>query len=218
MSCTEFRPDLSPLADNALEGQRAVLVWRHLHRCSACRSEFNQIQAVRTLLSEAGRVAPPENLALAIRVRISREATLSWSERLRLRLGNLLQPLAVPALAGICSAFVTFILLAHSFALPSIVGITNDTPVYLLTTQPRVSSMAAPEGLKTGDQGVFIEVFVDSEGRISDYHFLTPVSDPETMAKLLNALVMTRFDPATTFGVPRPGKAILNYRSISIKG
>ncbi len=215
MSCSEYRQDLSPLADNALEGQRAVQVWRHLHCCSTCRLEFEQIQAMRGLLAEAGRVAPPENLALAIRIRISQEASSNWSERLRLRFQDILRPLAVPALAGLCSTFLMFAVLIHTaFALPAV---RDDIPVYPLTTPARVTSMASLDGIKTGE-GILILVDVDQEGRVSNYRMLTPVSDPETMAKVQNVLVFTRFEPATAFGVPRSTTAILNLSFISIKG
>lgn len=215
MSCPEFRPDLSPLADNALEGQRAVLVWRHLHCCSACRSDFDQIQAMRTLLAEAGRVAPPQNLALAIRSRISREAASSWTGRLRFRFQNLLEPLALPALAGFCSALLMFGVLIHTFALPAI---TDDIPLNSLATPPRVIRMPDFGRIDTGDEGITIQVNVNQQGLITDFLFLTPVSDPETMAKLREALVLMRFDPATSFGMPRPGTTVLSYRTISIKG
>lgn len=218
MSCSEFRPDLSPLVDNALEGQRAVLVWRHLHCCSECRSEFNQLQAMRTMLSEAGRVAPPEDLALAIRLRISRETSMNWAERLRLRVQDMLQPLAVPALAGICSAFFMFAVLIHSFAIPRITYVSDDVPLYLLTTSARATSMASLDGIKTDDQGIYIEVQVDAAGRVADFHLLTPVKDPQTLAKIQNALIFMRFEPATTFGIPRSGSAVLSYTNISIKG
>lgn len=190
-------------------------VWRHLHRCSACRSEFEQIQALRALLAEAGRVAPPENLALAIRLRISQEASLGWRDRLRLGFQDIFRPLAVPALAGLCSAFLMFTILIHTaFALPAV---RDDIPVYLLTTPARVISMASLDGIKTGE-GILIQVEVDQEGRVADYHLLTPVSDPETIAQIQSVLVFTRFQPATAFGAPRVSTQIINLSYVPVKG
>jgi hypothetical protein len=216
MHCSEVRPDLSPLADDALDGERAAVVRRHLRECLACRSEFSQLEGLRSLVAEAGRVAPPPDLALAIRVRISQDRQWSLLNRMRVRFQNLLQPVAVPALAGVLWALVFFGVLIHTLTPPLV---TNDIPLVMLNTPPRlVSGLAALDGVTTGDAGLLISVYVDQEGRPLDYYVLNPPTDPTVLAKLRNAMLFARFEPATSFGIPRPGTMIFSYRSISIKG
>jgi hypothetical protein len=38
------------------------------------------------------------------------------------------------------------------------------------------------------------------------------------VAKLRRALLFTTFDPASMFGVPRPGTLVLGFSSVSVKG
>ncbi len=214
MSCTEIRSDLSSLADDALEMERAAAVRRHLRGCAACRAELGQIQAIRSLLSDAGRVPVPPELALAIRVRVSKEKRMSLFDRVMVQFQNLMEPIAVPALAGVFSALVLFGVLIHSFAMPAVI---DDVPLLSVNTPPRVREMV-PMHFSNGDQNLMIQVHVDQAGRIFDFRVLNAPQDPEVMSRIRSALLFTRFDPATSFGIPRVSTTVLSYRSISVKG
>ncbi len=60
---------------------------------------------------------------------------------------------------------------------------------------------------------------MDSHGRVQDYHIL---SDEGTSSELLpqvkNMLIFTTFRPATSFGRPTAGRAILSFSKISVRG
>lgn len=215
MKCAEFRADLSALVDNALEAERAAPLRQHVHGCRACSFELDQLARQRDVLRIAGRVAPPPELALAVRVRLSQQAHSHLFDRLVVRLQNLMAPVAVPAVAGLFSALLLFGILIHSFATPT-PALTDDIPLSL-QTKPRVRSMA-PLGFNTGEQGVFMEIHVDEQGRIVDFRMLNGPYDPALVAKLRSVLLFTQFDPATSFGIPRRGTAVFNFRSISVKG
>lgn len=215
MKCPEYRPDLSALADNALEADRAARVREHLQECSTCSDELDQLGRLRTVLRSAGRVPPPPNLALAVRVRVSQQARAHFYDRLLVRLQNLMEPVALPAAAGLISAVLLFGVLIHSLAIHT-PALTDDVPLQL-NTKPRVKAMP-PLGFNTSEPGVLVQVHVDEHGRIIDYRVLNGPHDPALIAKLRSHLVFTQFDPATSFGIPRHGTAVFNFRSISVKG
>lgn len=216
MSCTDFRDDLSLHADGALESNRATLLRQHLRECGRCASEVNKIQSVRLLLAQAGRVPPPADLALAIRVRWSRESHMSLLEKLWVRIENMMEPVAIPALAGVFSALLMFGGLINTFAMPPITY-ANDVPLVSLNSPPRLLSMT-PMEMNTGEEGLLLRVKVDEGGRILDFTVLNRPEDPKLMAKLRASLLFVRFEPATSFGIPRQGTVVLNYSYISVKG
>ncbi len=56
MSCTDFRPALSELADGSLTGEARARLEAHLHGCEACRSALADIRRIR----QAARSMPKE--------------------------------------------------------------------------------------------------------------------------------------------------------------
>ena len=215
LKCAAVRADLSALADVALDAGRSLRLRQHLHACRACAAEWRQLVHLRKVLRVATRVAPPPDLALALRVRLSQQAHSQFADRLVVRLRNLIEPVAIPAVAGLCSALVLFGVLIHSFAIPT-PALTGDVPLQL-STEPRLKSMA-PFSFSTGEPGLFVEIYVDKRGDVTDFRVLNGPHDPALIAKLRNFFLFTRFDPATSFGRPRHGTAVFNFRSILVKG
>ena len=70
LKCPDLRVDLSALADDAVNADRAVRLRQHLRSCRACAAEWEQLVHLRKVLRVATRVAPPPDLALALRVRL----------------------------------------------------------------------------------------------------------------------------------------------------
>ena len=70
LKCSDLRADLSALADDAVDADRAVRLRRHLRSCRACAAKWAQLVHLRKVLRVAARVAPPPDLALALRVRL----------------------------------------------------------------------------------------------------------------------------------------------------
>lgn len=218
MSCNDFRADLSCHMDDALEAKRAVQVEQHLRECPGCDWEFNRLAQLRDLLQKEGRVEPPPELALALRVRLSQESQLSLLDRLGVRIRNLMAPVAVPAFAGLIMAVLLFGVLIHTFSIPT-PALTDDIPLVLLNTPPKLRASAVePLGFNTGDEGIVVEIRVNREGQVEEYRVLSGHPNPAELSKLKRVLVFTRFDPATTFGVPRPATTVINFSSISVKG
>ena len=215
LKCPDVRADLSALADEALDAEHSLRLRRHLHACRACAAEWRQLVHLRKVLRVAARVAPPPDLALAMRVRLSQQAHSHFADRVVVRLRNLMEPVAIPAVAGLCSALVLFGILIHSFPIPT-PAITDDVPLHL-STEPRLKSMP-PFSFRTGERGLFVEIYVGKQGDVTDFRVLNGPHDPALIAKLRNFLLFTRFDPATSFGRPRDGTAVFNFRSVLVKG
>src|SRR5260221_14197157 len=97
MNCSEVRTELSEYVDRTLGSEPMALVRQHVEACPECEMRAEQLGALRGLLREHARVEPPADLALRIRLRVSRDsepAIGAWS-RLLAHLNNFLRPVAI---------------------------------------------------------------------------------------------------------------------------
>jgi hypothetical protein len=66
---------------------------------------------------------------------------------------------------------------------------------------------------------IVVEAYVDANGRVQDYRILSAPNDARTLdPKLENMLIFTVFHPATAFGRPTSGRAVLSFSNINVKG
>jgi len=64
-----------------------------------------------------------------------------------------------------------------------------------------------------------VEVDVDQRGRVQDYRIVSsPQGSSEYLSELKNVLIFTQFRPATSFGQPVPGRIVLAFSRINVKG
>lgn len=215
MKCAEYSTDLSALADDALDAERAVRLRHHLDECRSCDGRFRQLARLRRIMRSAGRLTPPEELALAIRVRLSQEAHRSFYDRLVVRLKNFMEPIAVPAVAGLLSAIVLFGILIHSFAIRT--PVLTDDMALEFNTPPRLQHIG-DFNFNTGEQGLLLELHVDEQGRIVDFRLLNGPHDPNTMAQLRGVLLFSKFEPAMRMGFRRQATAVFNFARVNVKG
>jgi Putative zinc-finger len=221
MTCRTVRSVLSQHLDGVLEISRRRQVDQHLAACSACKSEFSGLRQTRTMLSSVGRKAAPEDVALRLRLALSREAATVRVDQFamfRFRMETAFNAFMVPATAGLLSAIVFFGLLIGFFALPSN---KNDVPVSTnFYTPPELA--ISPFGLtdSVSSDSVVVEAYIDANGRVQDYRVLSSpegsVSDIDPRIK--NMLIFTIFRPATSYGRPTAGKAVLSFSQINVKG
>ncbi len=218
MNCTKATSLLSLHLDGALEIRQSREVDSHLSSCAKCESEFAGLKKTRNMLSVVGRKQAPADLALKIRLAISREASavrVSPFEMLRFRLETALNAFMVPATAGLLSAIVFFGLLIGFFALPSL---NNDVPT-MLYTPPELA--LAPFGLSNSisSDSLVLEAYVDANGRVQDYRVLSPGADTGMVdQQLKNMLIFAIFRPATSFGRPTSGKVVLSFSHVNVRG
>src|SRR5581483_198074 len=121
MRCTEARPLFPLYQDGAVTGAEMHALSEHMGQCAGCQLEFTKLENTRLLVSSVGRKEAPSDLALRIRVAISRERSRSWSSILQacaVRVENGLNAFMFPATAGLVSAVVFFVALIGFFVPP----------------------------------------------------------------------------------------------------
>lgn len=221
MKCTKVQSLLSQHLDGALDTAQIRTMDEHLTTCASCQSELAGLRQTKSALSMVGRKEAPGDLALRVRLAISREAAqvrVSPLASLRFRLENAFNAFMVPATAGLLSAIVFFGLLIGFFTLPSN---SNDVPVStVFYTPPELA--VSPFGLtdSVSSDSVVVEAYVGPSGRVEDYRVLSSPngSASDIDPRIKNMLIFTIFRPATSYGRPTAGKAILSFSQINVKG
>lgn len=219
MRCAEAKPLFSSYLDGAMSGTEMHQVSGHLDQCHECRSEYVVLENTRSLVSSLGRRQPPSDLALKIRVAISNERSRRSRRFLQgylVRLEDAFNGFMLPATAGILSAIALFGVLI-GLLVPAQVSAYDDVPSAFYTP-PRLQISAYPEPELNLDSPVVIETYVDSAGNVADYRIISGRDDEEVRAQLNRALLRTKFAPAQSFGYPVPGRAIMSFSNINVKG
>ena len=219
MRCTEAQPLFSSYLDRAVSGTEMHQISGHLEQCAECQKEYLLLENTRSLVSSLGRRQPPSDLALKIRVAISgarSRNSLGLFQRYALRLENAFQGFMFPATAGVLSAVIFFGVLIV-LLVPAQVSANDDVPSTFYTP-PRLQVSEYPEEQINLEAPVVIETYVDSSGRVENYRIISGRDDEDVRAQLNRALLFTIFAPAQSFGRPVPGKAIMSFSHINVKG
>ena len=219
MRCTEVRPLFSSYLDRVVSGLEMHEISGHLEQCAGCQSEYVLLENTRSLVSSLGRRQPPSDLSLKIRVAISSnraQNSLGIFQRYALRLENAFQGFMFPATAGVLSAVIFFGSLMV-LLVPAQVSANDDVPSTFYTP-PRLQLSEYPENQLNLDSPVVIETYVDASGRVENYRIISGRDDEEVREQLNRALLFTIFAPAQSFGRPVPGKAIMSFSHINVKG
>jgi Putative zinc-finger len=221
MKCTKAKSLLSQHLDGELSRVHTSQMEEHLSACVTCHSDYVSLRETSSLLSGVGRKKAPADLTLRLRLAMSREAAqkqVTLFEKLRFRLEHVFEPFMVPATAGLLSAVVFFGLLIGFFTVPSN---KNDVPVSTVFYTPPELAIS-PFGLSenVSSDSFVIEAYIDANGRVQDYRVLSSpdgkVTDVDPRIK--NMLIFTVFRPATSYGRPTTGKAVLSFSEINVKG
>ena len=229
MNCSTIREKLPGYVDGALHSAEHAPVRQHLDACADCRQELERYHKLSALLSRVERPAPPADLAVKIRVAVSRERSrVSWARRMWSRAAlvfeNVLEPLAVPATGGTLTSLLVFGLTLQSLLSGVPLGaVPNDLPTNLL--QPaRVESMApfAIEGEEDGSTAIrhlVVEATLNAQGQVVNYQIL---AGPDTRAlrrQLDQVLMFSRFRPQMSFGRPVPGgRVVVSFSEMRVRG
>jgi hypothetical protein len=221
MKCSEAKPMFSLYLDGAVRGTEMLAIGHHLDACAHCQGEYVSLRQTRELLTRVGRRKAPDDLALKLRLAISREASQSrrpYFHDFRIRVENAVNGLMVPATAGLATAVLIFGFLMGFLALP-LQADNPDVPL-MLTTAPQLQQSAFGTALESiTDDSLVIEAYVDSNGRVQDYRVLSNPQDTKDLpSQVKNMLIFTTFRPATSMGHPTSGRAVLSFSKISVKG
>ena len=223
MNCAEIKKLFSPYLDGRVSGSEMRALTRHIEWCADCAREYAAMQRTQQLLSNLGPKKAPADLALKLRVAISREAAETRRPRFEgvlVRLENALNAFMVPATAGLVSAMLTFGLLLGFFALPAELRASSGDVPLMLYIGPQLQQSAFGTSLgNMGDDVLVIEAYVDANGRVQDYRILSQPDDAQAvLPQLKNLLIFTTFHPALSMGRPTSGTAVLSFSKISVKG
>jgi hypothetical protein len=222
VKCAEVRLLSSSYLDGAVTGRQMHDIGEHLSKCGECAAEFGLLEHTHRMVSTLGRRKAPPELALQLRVAISQEAATARRRRLDsivVQFENAINAFMVPATAGVVSAILIFGLLIGFFALPAQLAASNEDVPTMLYTPPELTS--SPFGIQMGAvnaDAVLVEAYVDANGRVQDYRIVSGPSDSELSPELKNMLIFTVFRPATAFGRPTAGRAVLSFSKINVKG
>ncbi|HXB21001.1 MAG TPA: zf-HC2 domain-containing protein [Candidatus Solibacter sp.] len=223
MRCTEARPLFPLYQDGAVTGMEMHALSQHMGKCDGCQSEYRKLENTRLLVASLGRKTAPPDLALKIRVAVSRERSRTFRAILQsyaVRLENAVNAFMFPATAGIVSAVIFFGVLI-GFFVPAQAGADSVIPgVYLpARLQPPQSAMSASADADLNlDTPIVVQAYVDSNGRVQNYEI---ISGPDTVAirsQLNRALLFTSFSPAYAFGQAVPGTAVISFSRVNVKG
>lgn len=223
MNCGEAKKLFSPYLDGQVSGREMHALDGHIEECSRCAREYLAMRRTQLLLANLGSKKAPADLALKLRIAISREAAQKRHSRFEgvlVRMENALNAFMVPATAGLVSAVLIFGLLLGFIALPGqLQASSGDVPLMLYIAPQLEQSVFGTSLGSIGEDSVVIEAYVDANGRVQDYRILSQSEDAKAMLpQVKNLLIFTTFRPALSMGVPTAGRAVISFSKISVKG
>jgi hypothetical protein len=227
MECWSVRAKVSDYLDGAVSAEERRMLKRHLNICRECALESERYSELRRKLRSLPKRMPPADLTTRLRVVASKVRMESfrgaspwrrWRDRMELSLRNLMRPLAVPAVGGLCSAVFLFSTLVPMFKSAFAMSGAGDIPT-MLTTEPTLK-FTAPVAF--ADRDAVVDLQLDDQGRIVDFTIVSaPGQQNEKLRRSIeNSLLFTEFWPATTFGRGVAGTIRISFRSsrIDVRG
>lgn len=225
MKCAEYKRLFSPYLDGHVSGAEMFALTQHMQGCEGCAREYAELQRSLQLVIalNKAKIKAPADLPLRLRLAISRESKEARRRQFEgsiVRLQNAFNAFMVPATAGVLSAVLTFGLLLGFFALPQqLQASSSDVPLMLYIGPQLQQSVFGTSLGSVGEDSVVIEAYVDANGRVQDYRILSESEDAKAaLPQLKNLLIFTTFRPALSMGVPTPGRAVISFSKISVKG
>jgi len=213
-SCVEIRSHFSDYLDDRCVPEARKSIRYHLSYCQVCAERLEQWQSVRDELQALPRRQVPTELALRLRVQMSRHLNKSPLADLRVRLENALKPLLLPATGGVLTAIICFCLIMGSQVGP----VTTGPDVAVQMAQPARVEQLAPMDFTADDSGLVLVTQINAEGRVTGYRVLSGPRSPELMRRLDRMIYFSIFQPATMFGKPTDGEVVLSLRRITVRG
>ena len=223
MKCVEAKPLLSPYFDGAVTGKQMHMISQHLQACSRCEGEYRSLVRTQQLLNGLGREKAPADLALKLRLAISRESDQAKRGRWQgfgVRLENALRGFMVPATVGTIAAVVFFGFFMGFLTIPQLEARSHDDIPLMLHTGPELQDSSFGMTLSPiNEDSVVIEAYVDANGRVQDYRILSdPDESKDLNPQVKNMLIFTTFRPAMSMGRPTAGRAVLSFSKVSVRG
>ena len=223
MNCTEARHLFPSYLDDAVTGVEMHALTDHMGGCTECRSDYRKLENTRQMVAALGRKPAPVDLALKIRVALSRERSRTWRNLVQsymVRLENAMNAFMFPATAGILTTVIFFGALT-GFFVPAQVSADEMVPAFYFPArlQPPQNAMSSVADTDLNlDSPVIIQAFVDSTGRVQNYDIISGPDNEGVRSQLNRALLFATFTPAYEFGHPVAGTAVICFSHVNVKG
>jgi hypothetical protein len=224
-TCKRVRARFSSWLDGDLAGTAMQSITAHLEGCGACAEEFRLWRTSQQSLAKLGPARAPADLGLRIRVALSQEQARTARNRLALwkvKWQDTVAPFLLQTSAGLASTIVlagTMACLIGAFAAPEPASARDEAAG--MATSPRFlySTVEASAGplLQKGCP-VTVEVFVNAQGEVYDYHIVSGPSDPATRADIETLLLSSVFKPAQWYGHAVRGVELMSFSGVSVQG
>ncbi|HEX3746736.1 MAG TPA: zf-HC2 domain-containing protein [Bryobacteraceae bacterium] len=224
MSCENEQERISLLVDGKLPDDERENVLAHTGMCRECGTQLASLQMQRAILRKMAQTAVPDVVAARLIVLASHErerqlARASVRERMRrlvakveLSFQNMMRPVALPVTGGVFSTLLLF-----GMMMPSL-NFAHQTGGYDFSTAPQGSIVVSPWNLGADDDTADVPVFasridtksdyvnivnltIDESGRVADWS----VVRGQLTDEMKDIIMFSRFEPATTFGLPTSG-------------
>lgn len=224
-TCKSVCAQFSEYLDGNLTGMAMQTIAAHLEQCGACAEEFRLWRETQRSLANLEPARVPEDLGLRIRVAISREQARTTRNMLagwKVRWQNTFAPFLLQASAGLASTIVltgTMAFLIGAFVVPEPASARAEAAD--MATSPRFlysAVEATPGALLQRDSPVTVEVFVNAQGEMYDYHIVSGPTDQATRADIETLLLSSVFKPAQWYGRSVRGVAVLSFSGVSVRG
>ena len=128
----------------------------------------------------------------------------------------MLQACAGMAAAVVFLGSILFLLGAMSAANPVM---ANDEPLGAMTAPHFLYSVTGIQPIATTeDSTIVVEASVDARGEVYDYRIVSGPQDVAIRNQIVDRLLASVFRPASVFGVPIRGHAVMIFSGISVRG
>lgn len=222
--CQAVQERFSEYLDGHLTGVAMQQIAQHLDSCPVCATNFDAIRNVQQRLGALAPVRAPSGLDLRLRHAISQERTRSWAAqrvRLQMQWENAFRPLILQASAGLAGTVVLLggiLFLLGALGAPGAV-MANDEPLGAITAPHYLYSITEPRAIRTHeDQTIVVDARINSAGRVYDYSIVSGPEDEAVRAQVREQLLASVFRPASVFGGPVRGRAIMTFAGVSVRG
>ena len=215
MTCRMTLRAIQSYLDDGLFGRQRLEMDRHLEDCASCRRALDEFRALQQMMRKLDRQPSPPDLELRIRVAASIHGERMSLKQLVDKLGNLMNPLAVPAFSGVFLTCLTFIVLLSTLFSGASLGSGDADSALGLFTEPRARSLTMMPVVFGADlpfvtHPVTVKTLVGEDGRVIDYTVLSGPRDERSLEFLDRFLYFgVNMDPATFLGRPTLGTFVM---------
>lgn len=221
--CRESRAGFSAYLDGAMNGVSMSRLAAHLQSCTSCDEEFQAWRSMQSALGDLGPAQAPFELQARLRDALASEIStgrhLSPFRRLLEFSQRTLAPAGLRLGAGLAATLV-ILGSAACFVGTALPVQANDERLAHLNSPRFLYSETDPLPIETSRSfvAVVVDAKIDDRGRVYDFDVIDGPKDEATRVRIAANLLGSVFKPATIFGTPVPGHAVMTYTTVSARG